>query len=377
MRFRVSPLSYFASRNHRILVNCKLAEKKTKIVLIKDEGLITAMDAICPHSGGPLENGVVEAVLEDLEDFGSNGCQGSVKSGGKSKALVCPWHSYRFDLSSGRSLDDEIFTASVYPVHVDLEDDVYLELPDHGSLIESIRVFTVDHPLDEVPQLSANLANLSTTEATATENESVDEIVDRLKGMPLFDWCLAILGCENAENKVQLTLELQKRWTSNEITQIKSKDSSTTKVPDRPARNKDLEFVDPSKVKRRGKGSGLTSRITILHALANVEQWAIDLAIDIMCRFSTESFQSPDGVNFPIADQREFFTDFIKVAAEEAKHFTYLVERLNALGAKYGDLPCHQGLWDAATQTKDSLMARLAIVHMVRLHITYNLKLYF
>lgn len=368
MRFRVSALSAFASHNHRILV--KLADKKTKIVLIKDEGLITAMDATCPHSGGPLENGVVEAVLlDDLEDIGSNGCRGVVKAGGKSKALVCPWHSYRFHLKSGVSLDDDIFRASVYPVHVDLEDDIYLELPD-PDIIESILVFTVDHALDEVPQLSANLADLSTTAAATTEKEkeSIDQILDRLKGMSLFDWCLAILGCENAEKKVRLTLELQRRWTSNEIIQIKREDSSTSMVPDRPARNKDLEFVDPSKVKRRGKGSGLTSRITILHALANVEQWAIDLAIDIMCRFSTESFQSPDGVDFPIADQREFFTDFIKVAAEEAKHFTYLVERLNALGAKYGDLPCHQGLWDAATQTKDSLMARLAIVHMVSLH---------
>jgi len=48
------------------------------------------------------------------------------------------------------------------------------------------------------------------------------------------------------------------------------------------------------------------------------------------------------------------------------------VERLNALGADYGDLPCHQGLWDSALDTKDSLMARLAIVHMVFLLVAFS-----
>lgn len=40
-------------------------------------------------------------------------------------------------------------------------------------------------------------------------------------------------------------------------------------------------------------------------------------------------------------------------------------QRLTALGCKYGDLPGHDGLWQSATETADSLMARLAVVHMV------------
>lgn len=35
------------------------------------------------------------------------------------------------------------------------------------------------------------------------------------------------------------------------------------------------------------------------------------------------------------------------------------------LGANYGDLPVHDGLWASACDTKDSLEARLAIVHLV------------
>jgi uncharacterized ferritin-like protein (DUF455 family) len=40
-------------------------------------------------------------------------------------------------------------------------------------------------------------------------------------------------------------------------------------------------------------------------------------------------------------------------------------KRLSALGAAYGDLPAHDGLWEAASDTADSALARLAIVPLV------------
>jgi uncharacterized ferritin-like protein (DUF455 family) len=62
---------------------------------------------------------------------------------------------------------------------------------------------------------------------------------------------------------------------------------------------------------------------------------------------------------------REFADDWLKVAAEEAKHFALLSARLNQLGAAYGDLPAHDGLWEAAESTAHDLTARLAIVPLV------------
>ncbi len=53
------------------------------------------------------------------------------------------------------------------------------------------------------------------------------------------------------------------------------------------------------------------------------------------------------------------------VAKEEAKHFTLLRERLRDLGANYGDLPAHDGLWEAASETGHDLSARLAVVPLV------------
>src|SRR5262249_472996 len=50
---------------------------------------------------------------------------------------------------------------------------------------------------------------------------------------------------------------------------------------------------------------------------------------------------------------------------EEAQHFEALTGRLTDLGARYGDLPAHDGLWEAAAATADDLLARLAVVPLV------------
>lgn len=50
---------------------------------------------------------------------------------------------------------------------------------------------------------------------------------------------------------------------------------------------------------------------------------------------------------------------------DEARHFQMLAERLGELGAAYGDLPAHDGLWQAAQDTADDLLARLAVVPLV------------
>lgn len=62
---------------------------------------------------------------------------------------------------------------------------------------------------------------------------------------------------------------------------------------------------------------------------------------------------------------RDFFTDFVKVAQDEGRHFTLLSARLEELGSFYGALPAHDGLWDSAMATSNDLLARLAIEHCV------------
>jgi len=104
--------------------------------------------------------------------------------------------------------------------------------------------------------------------------------------------------------------------------------------------------------KRRNFGSP-AGRFALIHALAHIELNAIDLGWDIIARFSRKAL--------PV----EFFDDWVTVAVEEAEHFALLAVRLNALGGEYGDLPAHDGLWEAAAATAGDLIARLAVVPLV------------
>jgi len=123
--------------------------------------------------------------------------------------------------------------------------------------------------------------------------------------------------------------------------------------PPRPARPERLLLRPPKEMAKRRAFGSPTGRLALIHALAHIELNAIDLAWDLVARFA--------GTGLP----REFFDDWVGVAAEEARHFELLAGRLAELGARYGDLPAHDGLWEAAAATAGDLLARLAVVPLV------------
>lgn len=123
-------------------------------------------------------------------------------------------------------------------------------------------------------------------------------------------------------------------------------------MPDRPARPDAPELLPPNRMPKRGRGGSERGRIALIHALAHIEFVAIDLAFDLVGRF---------GAAFPAG----FTDDWMRVGADEAMHFALLDRRLRSLGSRYGALPAHDGLWDAATETAHDAKARLAIVPMV------------
>jgi len=104
--------------------------------------------------------------------------------------------------------------------------------------------------------------------------------------------------------------------------------------------------------RRRAFGS-TAGRIALLHALEHIELNAIDLAWYLIARFSGEALP------------RAFFDDWVGVASEEGLHFELLTRRLADYGARYGDLPAHDGLWESAEATANDLLARLAVVPLV------------
>jgi uncharacterized ferritin-like protein (DUF455 family) len=123
--------------------------------------------------------------------------------------------------------------------------------------------------------------------------------------------------------------------------------------PARPARPARPELKRPGEVPRRRINRGSAGRGALLHALAHIELNAVDLAADILARFTGEDLP------------RGFYDDWLKVADEEGKHYLLLAARLDELGLAYGDLPAHDGLWQAAEETAHDLLARLAVVPLV------------
>ncbi|MGS0758080.1 ferritin-like domain-containing protein, partial [Roseateles sp. GG27B] len=59
---------------------------------------------------------------------------------------------------------------------------------------------------------------------------------------------------------------------------------------------------------------------------------------------------------------REFYLDWLQVAAEESLHFSLLHTHLQSLGYRYGDFDAHDGLWSMAERTAGDVLARMALV---------------
>ena len=90
------------------------------------------------------------------------------------------------------------------------------------------------------------------------------------------------------------------------------------------------QLLLPRDMPRRRMDS-LQGKAAFFHALAHIEFIAIYLAWDIIYRFR----------NLP----EQFYSDWLRIADEEAQHFSMIRQHLQQFGIDYGDLPAHSGLW--------------------------------
>ena len=114
-----------------------------------------------------------------------------------------------------------------------------------------------------------------------------------------------------------------------------------------PGRPEKPVLVAPRDLPRRSVNT-LEGRAALLHSIAHIEFNAINLALDAVYRFR----------DMP----KSYYSDWLGVAAEEAYHFNLLNNHLGTLGYSYGDFAAHNGLWDMAMRTKDSVLVRMAII---------------
>lgn len=174
--------------------------------------------------------------------------------------------------------------------------------------------------------------------------------------------CQALTATDPAE-KIRLTERAARQWRLGQLSLI-----GAQAPPARPGRPARPELRPASTMPRRSRANSLAGRQALLHALAHIELNAIDLAWDIVARFApmrevAGCEHGPEAGRMPLP--RAFFNDWVMVAADEARHHGLIAARLIELGAGYGDLPAHDGLWQSAMDTAHDIAARLAIVPMV------------
>jgi nitrite reductase/ring-hydroxylating ferredoxin subunit len=73
--------------------------------LYNTDGVISAIDGICPHQGGPLAEGMVEGTT-----------------------VTCPWHGWQIDVRSGKTPLGPKITQAVYEVRIE-DQDVLVSVP--------------------------------------------------------------------------------------------------------------------------------------------------------------------------------------------------------------------------------------------------------
>ncbi len=78
----------------------KEAEFEGRVYAIYNvEGVISAIDGICPHQGGPLADGVLQGT-----------------------SVTCPWHGWQFDVQTGKTPLGSKIKQAVYEVKVEGQD---------------------------------------------------------------------------------------------------------------------------------------------------------------------------------------------------------------------------------------------------------------
>jgi len=58
----------------------------------------------------------------------------------------------------------------------------------------------------------------------------------------------------------------------------------------------------------------------------------------------------------------QYYGDWLKVAKEEAFHFSLVEGHIQSFGFSYGDFPAHNSLWEIVERTTDAVIARMALV---------------
>jgi len=75
-----------------------------EVALFQVDGKVYAIHAVCPHQGGPLDEGGLEG-----------------------NTVMCPWHGWQFDVTNGVCTFNDSIKQPTFPVKEE-GDDIYIQI---------------------------------------------------------------------------------------------------------------------------------------------------------------------------------------------------------------------------------------------------------
>jgi nitrite reductase/ring-hydroxylating ferredoxin subunit len=108
-RHRVADAAELEADGSRVIAEVDGVE----VAVFRIEGEFHAVANFCVHQGGPL----CEGELRGRTTVADNGWEWEYDE--TEKHVVCPWHGWLFDVTTGVSPDDETYAVPTYDVEVE------------------------------------------------------------------------------------------------------------------------------------------------------------------------------------------------------------------------------------------------------------------
>ncbi len=116
----------FQDREHRVR---EIAGVEVGVFRLGDGWV--AWENVCPHAGGPVCQGRIMPRVEEPLDAQRQSL-GMCFSKDR-RNIVCPWHGYEYDLSTGMHQGHDGYRLRSVPLRV-VEEEIRVSLPVHGAV---------------------------------------------------------------------------------------------------------------------------------------------------------------------------------------------------------------------------------------------------
>lgn len=107
-RYKIDEPELLAEHGSRLVTDVGGIE----VAVFNIHGEMHAIPNRCPHVGGPLGNGALTGYTDVSDDD-------TIVYDDTENIVECPWHCWRFDVTTGENIDDSRYKVPTFEVEAD------------------------------------------------------------------------------------------------------------------------------------------------------------------------------------------------------------------------------------------------------------------